>query len=304
MAAVPHTPVSMAALPTPDLVPEPWWEGTLVVFDLETTGVDPETARVVTANVSILKPGRPPVERTWLINPGVEIPEESTGVHGVDNETAQRDGVPAADGTADIIATLRDVTAGGEPLVAYNASYDLTVLDREARRHGVEPFTPGVVVDPFVLDRQYDKWRKGPRTLGAACAHYGVDLNDAHSADADAIAAGELTRALGRKFGLPPYGSVVRAQQVWKAQQARSLEEYFRKTRPDVVVRGEWPVIPFDGDAGTGEAGPVPAGQQSHARPSRGPSGEQPRERRGVPAGGQWKARGRPGPDVALGTDD
>src|SRR5699024_4273484 len=85
--------------------------------------------------------------------------------------------------------------------VVYNAPYDLTLLDRECRRHGLEPINaPGPVIDPLVIDKTVDRYRKGKRTLEVAAAHYQVALDDAHDAGADAIAAGRVALALLRAY--------------------------------------------------------------------------------------------------------
>ena len=72
--------------------------------------------------------------------------------------------------------------------IVYNAAFDLTVL-----RSLTGDFTvTGPVFDPYVIDRVSDKWRKGKRTLGAVCEHYGVELGNAHEATADALAAARV----------------------------------------------------------------------------------------------------------------
>ena len=154
-----------------------WHEGPLAGFDTETTGTDTETARIVTAAVIVHGPG--PVDARWLVNPGIEIPAEATAVHGISTETAQAQGLDPADALAEIAAHLEMVIGKGVPLVIYNAPYDLTVMDRETRRNGLEPFGDvltrydGLIVDPFVLDKHLDPYRKGKRTLTAAGALQG-----------------------------------------------------------------------------------------------------------------------------------
>ncbi len=167
----------------------PWWEGPLVGLDTETTGTDVETARIVTACVVLDEPGREPRSWTWLVNPGAPIPAEATAVHGVTDEMAA-EGLTPGLAVAQIALTL----AGFDlPLVAFNGAYDFTVMDREARRHGLDPFEPFPVVDPYVLDKQAEPYRRGKRTLSVTCEHYGIPLGeDAHDAAADALAAVRL----------------------------------------------------------------------------------------------------------------
>lgn len=224
----------------------PWWERPLAGFDLETTGPDPETARIVTACVVIDDPGQDPTASTWLVDPGTEIPAAATAVHGITTAQA-RQGQPAADAVQSIITQLTLAIDGGHPVVAFNAAFDFTVLDREARRYGLEPLTPHPVIDPFVLDKQVDRYRRGGRKLIDVAAVYGVDLVDAHTADADALAAVRVARAIGAREPHPPNDAHVlhAGQIVWRAEQCASLEDYFRRTKdPTTVIARAWPVLP------------------------------------------------------------
>lgn len=240
---------SAAQLDTPapadDLSGRPWWHA-LGVFDLETTGIDVETARIVTAHVGLIDmTGRSIVEGTWLADPGVEIPEGAAAVHGVTTERARADGRPAGEVVAEIIAAIEAVFARGIPLVIYNAPYDLTLLDREAKRHGIASPVIGNVVDPFVIDKALDTYRKGKRTLEAASELYGVTLSDAHDAGADAIAAGRVAQAIAAKYPdeLGVTAEELHRKQVgWCAEQATSFQEYMRKKRdPSFTADGRWP---------------------------------------------------------------
>lgn len=221
----------------------------LVVFDLETTGVDVRTARIVTAYVGVLAAGGTVGQgRSWLADPGVEIPEGAAAVHGITTERARAEGHPAREVVADVIAELRTATAEGTiPLVVYNAPYDLTLLHHEALRHGLEPLpTPALVIDPLVIDKGVDRYRKGKRTLEAACAHYGVAIEGAHDADVDAVAAGLVAQAILRQHAdaLPDTFPELHAAQVaWHDTQAASFEDYMRTQRDQhfTADRG-WPV--------------------------------------------------------------
>lgn len=234
-------------------VPSSWWEG-LGVFDLETTGIDVETARIVTAHVGLIdSTGASIAHGEWLADPGVDIPVGASAVHGITTEHAQAEGRPAPEVVAEIIAAVRAVFTRGVPLVIYNAPYDLTVLDREARRYGLEPLGEvlegsGFVVDPLVIDKAVDRYRKGKRTLEAAAEFYEVVLDDAHNASADAIAAGRVAQAMARrhldKLNVPV--SDLHALQVdWCAEQAASFQEYMRRKDPAFVAAGHWPARPL-----------------------------------------------------------
>jgi DNA polymerase-3 subunit epsilon len=225
----------------------PWWDQPLVGFDLETTGVDPETARIVTANLTWHSPGQDPWTRDLLVNPQVPIPPAAAAVHGITTEYAAEHGVDPVTGVGELLGLLRRADAAGLAVVGFNVVYDLTVLDREARRHGLDPFTPRWVIDAYVLDKHVDTYRRGPRKLGDVCRVYGVRLDHAHSADADALAAVLVARQIGRRGGLPAEVGELHAAQVgWFAQQAASFEEYCARTGRvlDCPVNRVWPLVP------------------------------------------------------------
>ncbi len=223
------------------------WYDTLGVFDLETTGIDVATSRVVSANVSVLGADGSVLERTdWLADPGIEIPPQASAVHGITTERARRDGRPAAEVIAGIVTAIRSVLARGLALTVYNAPYDLSLLRHEALRHGVEPLEdPAPIIDPLVIDRAVDRYRKGKRTLEVSAVLYGVSLMDAHDAGADAIAAGRVAQAIAARYpdelGVPAL-EMHRKQVTWSAEQSASFAEYMRRTHnPDFVETAGWP---------------------------------------------------------------
>lgn len=220
----------------------------LAVFDLETTGVDVRTARIVTACVAVLDASGALVSRRdWLADPGVEIPEGAAKIHGITTERARAEGRPAAEVVAEIVDELRGHFAVARPVVVYNAPYDLSLLAHEAARHGVAPLVdPAPVVDPLVIDKAVDRYRKGKRTLELAAAHYGVTLDGAHDAGVDAIAAGHVAQAIARTHAaaLPATPAELHAAQVgWHEQQSDSFEDYMR-TRVDHTFTADrgWPI--------------------------------------------------------------
>lgn len=233
-----------------------WHTGRLAGFDLETTGVDVETDRIVTACVVQCGGGQSTQSTTWLADPGVEIPDGAAAVHGITTEKARAEGRPAAEVVEQVVAALAQVVLNGVPVVAMNATYDLTLLDREARRHGVQPLTDVVgddlrVIDPRVLDKAVDRFRRGGRKLEDLCRHYGVTLDGAHSADADAIAACRVAWRIATnkpQIGRADLADLHRWQIDWAAEQAESLADYFRRTSGKEHfaegVRTDWPFIP------------------------------------------------------------
>lgn len=229
-----------------------WHLGRLAGFDLESTGIDVEQDRIVTACVVQCGGGHPTVPANWLADPGIEIPDEAAKVHGITTEVARAKGRPAREVVDEVLAALGQIVTSGIPVVAMNARFDLTMLDREAARHDLEPLPDGFpVIDVLVLDKQYDRYRKGSRNLTALCEHYSVRLDNAHSADADALAACRLAWRMGQRYeriGSSSLEELHTAQVQWARLQAEGLREYFAKTpgkeHQAATVRTEWPLIP------------------------------------------------------------
>lgn len=185
-----------------------WLDGTMVGFDTETTGVSPQHDRIITAAVITRTPGGEDSSRTWLIDPGVEIPERSTEVHGITTEQARAQGAQPSVALDEIAEALVAALREGHPIVAFNAQYDLTIIENELVRHGLPTLADRLgrevrpVVDPLVLDRHLDRYRKGKRKLIDLCTLYAVPVvaDDLHAADADVTATLDLVGALAKAF--------------------------------------------------------------------------------------------------------
>jgi len=226
----------------------PEWARRLAVFDTETTGIATETTRIVQAHVSILDASGASLDgRDWLIDCGIEIPEQATRVHGITTERMRADGSPAAKSIGEIVEYLGSIFDSGTAVVAYNASYDFTILDREAKRYGIAPLNrPRPIIDPLVIDRQLDRYRRGPRNLVSNASLYGVALDNAHDASADAIAAGRVAQALARKYFDALNLSALdlhEQQEEWALQQAANYRAYRQSVgKPMYDDDDAWPV--------------------------------------------------------------
>jgi DNA polymerase-3 subunit epsilon len=241
-------------------VSTPWHLGRLAGFDVESTGVDTENDRIVSSCVVQCDGGQRTSSIDWIVDPGVEIPAEAAAIHKITTEKARAEGQPAVEAVEQIIVALAHAVFDSVPIVIMNAPFDLTMLDREARRYGLQTLSDIVgdqlrVLDPRVLDKQVDTYRNGGRTLTDLCALYGVVLDGAHSADADALAAVQVTAAIAEKYP-QVQGDVneLHARQVkWAKAQQLSLASHYRRTpgkeHRAEGLRTEWPLIPFEGVA-------------------------------------------------------
>ncbi|GAA2669060.1 MULTISPECIES: exonuclease domain-containing protein [Actinosynnema] len=249
-----------------------WADGPLLALDLETTDVEPRRDRIVTASVVVITPGaegaRPDVEvRTWLADPGVPIPASATAIHGISTEQARAEGRPVGEVVAEVEALLGELWTPSTPLCAFNAPFDLTMLDAELlRHHGRSLRVSGPVVDPLCVDRALDRQRVGKRTLGAVCEHHGVRLEGAHTSAGDALAAARLAWKLARvhpvEMGGIPLAELHERQVGWFREQelvyaagvdrrielavAEGRDSSWLRRRAAAVRRNaeSWPVLP------------------------------------------------------------
>ena len=226
-----------------------WADGRMLGWDLETTGQDPRQARIVTATVVDIRPGKKPIITNWLSDvDGEEIPEGAAEIHGVTTEDARKNGRPLADVVNELIGALDFAAESSVPNVGHNiGTYDHLVLACEARRFDLKPHDTGLIVDTIVLDRAMNRrYGKGAHTLTSACAAYSLTLSeeDAHSSAADALFAARLAWKIAHRFPLVGH-MPLRALQEWQAAEHRkfadNLGRYFKRVgKPDDVVR-EWP---------------------------------------------------------------
>lgn len=231
-----------------------WTSRPLCGFDVESTGVDPESDRIVSAAVVSYDGGRPARVMNWLSDVGgAEIPPGATKVHGITTAAAREAGRPSAVVIAEIVAALVAAVEAGQPLVVMNAPFDLTMLEREAERHGVRSlFSASVpfVLDPRILDKQVDRYRRGSRRLEDLCQTYGVVHGGAHDAGADAVAACAVTAAIADDYpwlGKTALEDLHEMQVRWAADQQAGLRAHFASTPGKeyraASVRTDWPFV-------------------------------------------------------------
>lgn len=168
----------------------------LVVFDLETTGTDTATDRIVEISVLRLDPDGQRERRTRRINPGRPIPAEATAVHGIRDEDV-RDAPTFSSVARGLLEFI-----GEADLAGFNvARFDVPLLERELRDCGLDlRLTERRIVDAMTIFH-----RKEPRDLSAAARFYlGRDHAGAHAAEADVTMALDILEAqLERYEDLP-----------------------------------------------------------------------------------------------------
>ena len=230
-----------------------WAKNPIAVFDLETTGLDHKESRIVTACAALIDASGQVIgnDLEWLANPGIPIPIEASSVHGITTEIAEANGRDLKEVVEEIVTTLRGYFNAGVPVVAYNAPYDFTILRNHANLFGLNwPEDLSPIIDPLVIDKKLDRYRSGKRRLEIVAEFYGVKLDDAHNATADAVAAGQIAQALAKKFSreLPETAKELHQLQIgWSKESDLSFADFMHKSgKTDFVPQVGWPEKPLD----------------------------------------------------------
>lgn len=156
-------------------------------FDLETTGIDIGKDRIVEIAIFKVYPNGNKESRTWLVNPTIPIPPQTTAVHGITNEKVANE--PTFKELApQVFQMIKD-----SDLAGFNSDrFDIPLLAEELLRAGVDFDMKNRVS----VDVQTIFHKKEERTLSAAYKFYcNESLENAHTAEADTIATYEVLKA-------------------------------------------------------------------------------------------------------------
>ena len=170
-----------------------------IVFDTETTGLDPAGGHRLVEFAGVELVARVPTGRSlhFYVNPGRAMPAEAEAVHGLTDEFL-RDKPPFREKVAELRAFLADAT-----LIAHNARFDMRFLNFELELAGAEPLDMLRVVDTLELARK--RFPGGKHTLDALCQRFGIDRSARvlHGAliDAELLADVYIELTGGRQIG-------------------------------------------------------------------------------------------------------
>ena len=159
----------------------------LAFFDIESTGLNVSKDRIVELCIIKANPNGNTESKTWLLNPGIPISEESIAVHGITNEMVQ-DKPSFKQVAKDIFRFLTNCDLAG-----YNSNrFDIPMLVEEFLRADID----FEVENRKFIDVQNIFMKMEPRTLKAAYRFYlNKELENAHSAEADVMATYEVLKA-------------------------------------------------------------------------------------------------------------
>jgi DNA polymerase-3 subunit epsilon len=227
-----------------------WHEKRLIGFDIETTGLDMDKDQIISAAIVLVGDNKLQENYDFLIKPTIEVPDEAIKLHGISREEIST-GKEPAEGIKEINQILAQEMNSGATLVIFNSNFDLTILLRQSKELGLAPLTELVskenfiIVDPLVIDRASNSKRPGRRNLQTLCRHYHAkfDFNNAHTADADAIAAARLAWRMADIYPeLQIDREVLFNKQAGSAlKQAKELRQHFESQGRKTFVSLDWP---------------------------------------------------------------
>lgn len=171
-----------------------------IVFDTETTGLDPASGDRVVEIGCLELVNRLPSGETFhvYLNPERDMPAEAEAVHGL--SAAFLSDKPRFHDVVDAFLAF----IGDAPLIAHNASFDMRFINAELRACGRDDLSAHKVIDTLALARQ--KFPGAPASLDALCRRFGVDNSgrDLHGAllDSELLAGVYLELSGGRQPGL------------------------------------------------------------------------------------------------------
>jgi DNA polymerase-3 subunit epsilon len=210
----------------------------LAIFDFETTGLDPETDRIIQIAMTKHYPDKEPISWVTLVDP--EVPIRNSEKHGITDEMVQ--GKPKFQDLAPNFAKHLGIDLGG-----YNVNFDIRFAKAQFKACGIEWDVQGHIIDPI----QIYKAKRG-HTLSNAYLEYGGDegqplphgttLDGAHDAGVDVWATEVVIRGqLLRHKDIPRTVEALSSFCFPKAENSVDRSGKFIWVGNDVVITfGKW----------------------------------------------------------------
>lgn len=212
-----------------------------VIFDTETTGLDPKTGDRMVEIGCVEMIGRVETGNSYhaYYNPQRDMPAAAEAVHGLSSSFLSAKPL-FADTAEELLEFLGDA-----PLVAHNAGFDFGFLNSELQLIGREPISMDRMVDTVAIARKKHPGAK--LSLDALCTRYGIDRSHRvkHGAllDAELLAQVYVELTGGRQIGLELAAdapvSTPSKKEASRTERRASTDREFRKPRPHAASAAE-----------------------------------------------------------------
>jgi len=159
-----------------------------VAVDLETTGLDPRRDDIIEIAAVPFVDGRPQHAYVTRVDPGRPIPPESSRIHGITDDM-----VVHATTIGEALVKLEAV-CGRRVLVGHGIAFDLAMLARARRAHRLPPVVNPTLDIMRLAAALHPDWKRFG--FDDVASRMGIGILGRHSAEGDAVAAGELLLAL------------------------------------------------------------------------------------------------------------
>jgi len=157
---------------------------TFAAFDVETTGLQPDTGHILEIGVVKIVNRKIVDRKSWLVNPEVHIPDDAWFVHGIDREMLAGH-PPFAKVYPEFVAYVRDTV-----LLAHNASFDVRFMRSEIQRNKLKA-AESVVLDTLAMSRAWFPDAES-HSLRQLAVHLDIPFKRLHRALPDAECAGNV----------------------------------------------------------------------------------------------------------------
>lgn len=168
------------------------------VVDVETTGTDPQTDRIVQMAAVIVNARGEVVDAFDTVvkpqNPSQYV-HGAQDIHGITQEDVEK-GMPLREALQKLWSV-----SDGHLFTAHNARFDIDFLHAESQRVGLDRKID-TYIDTLELSRRTDADRQRRHSLDALCHHYGIERTRSHEAKADATATAQLLFRLIDEVGV------------------------------------------------------------------------------------------------------
>jgi DNA polymerase III alpha subunit (gram-positive type) len=203
-----------------------WSQLPFLCVDTETTGLDHNSNRIIEVAWIMFENEKEIFSDSRLCSIGMPLPSEIVDLTGI-HDGMLVDKPPFSAHANDLLKAMSEA----QFIVAYNAKFDRLFLEAELCRIGKTlPDLPWV--DPCIFIREVDRYQKGKR-LQDASARWGVNLEGAHRALADATATGLLLYKLIPHLKNGLLRDLMIQQNRWQEEQEHNYNTYMaKKQRP------------------------------------------------------------------------